>query len=195
MSWEFIAFLGITLVRQVPQFWLEYKSRGTRVIRATGIRSTVAMFALYFGIWIPSLVVLLFTTPGVLLVGLGTALLVVGTGARFVALAQLGLVYNGAIVIREGHELRTAGIYRLVRHPLHLALFIELLGMMVYTGSWWLLPLWAVLLGVVYARNIHEDRELVAAFGDAALKYPATPGMNPLAHLTRWLGRRAASAE
>ena len=89
MSWEFLTLLSITVVRQMPQFWLEYRSRGTPVLRATGTRSTIAMFALYIVIWMASLLAALISTPGLPAIVLGGALLLIGTVARFVALAQL----------------------------------------------------------------------------------------------------------
>ena len=97
-------------------------------------------------------------TPDFVYAVLGTVLLALGTGARFVALAQLGMGYSGAIIIRENQALVRTSIYRLVRHPLHLALLVELLGMIVYTERWWLSPLWVLLAVVIHFRNMHERR-------------------------------------
>ncbi|MCH9036740.1 MAG: isoprenylcysteine carboxylmethyltransferase family protein [Chloroflexi bacterium] len=186
MTWEFWTFLSITSVRQAPQFWLELRSRGVRILHSSGSRSTLAMFVLYLAIWITTLVYLAFSDPRPAPVIAGGCLLVLGTGMRFAALGQLGAGYSGAIIIREGHRLTRSGVYRLVRHPLHLALVTELLGMMVYTEAWWLAPLWAVLGGTILARNRTEDRVLREVFGEEAVGYQAsTPGMNPLAHLYR----------
>lgn len=105
------------------------------------------MFVLYLGIWITALVYLIFSDPRLAPVIVGGCLLALGTGMRFVALGQMGAGYSGTIIIREGHNLTRSGVYRLVRHPLHLALVMELLGMMVYAEAWWLAPLWPPLGG------------------------------------------------
>ena len=124
--------------------------------------------------------------PGLAYVIPGTILLTLGVGTRFVALGQLGVGYSGAIIIREDQALVRTGIYRLVRHPLQLALLVELLGMIVFTESWWLSPIWVLLAVVIHFRNMHEDQVLRESFGDQALEYQATtPGMNVLLHIFR----------
>ena len=187
MSWELLVFLSITIVRQIPQFWLEFRAKGTKVLHDSGSRSTLVMFGVYIAIWVVALVMVALDTPGTLALSAGLALLGIGVCIRFVALAQLGLGYSGNIIIREEHALTTSGIYGLVRHPLHLALLIELLGMIVYSEVWWLVPLWAGLAGVIHFRNIDEDRVIKEAFGEEAIEYQAAiPGMNPLG---RWVRR------
>lgn len=147
----------------------------------------MAMFAIYIVLWVVALVMVALDEPSTPALGAGLGLLGTGICIRFLALVQLGPGYSGNIIIREEHNLTTSGIYGLVRHPLHLALLIELLGMIVYSEAWWLMPLWAGLAGVIHFRNIDEDRVIREAFSEEAIAYQAvTPGMNPLG---RWFRR------
>ena len=185
-NWEFWLFLALTLLRQAPVLIQLYRTRRMEALRSTHVFSGMMIAFLYIVIWIISIIFLLLTRPSVVAVGFGTSLLTIGIGIRFVALVQLGLSYSVGIVIREGHTLKTSGIYALVRHPLHLALLVELLGMIVFTETWWSMPLWLVLIGMILIRNRQEDRILIENFGNEALKYQATtPSMNLMAHLAR----------
>lgn len=64
------------------------------------------------------------------------------------------------VEIEPGHELVTTGMYRLVRHPMYLAVLIMYAATPVALGSWWaLLPV--VLLPVVLAARIHDEERML----------------------------------
>jgi len=81
------------------------------------------------------------------------------------SLREIGVYYHPLILLREGHRLIDAGPYRRLRHPLHLGLHIEMLGLALLAGT---VPGWIALglsLLVLARRNMQEERELEKFFG------------------------------
>jgi len=57
----------------------------------------------------------------------GVALLTAGSTLRLWPVFVLGRRFSGLVAIQPGHELVTAGIYRVIRHPSYLGLLITML--------------------------------------------------------------------
>lgn len=103
----------------------------------------------------------------------------------------LGLVAVGwAQVYGARHELRTSGIYRLVRHPQYLGLILVIIALNIQWPTILTLAMAPVLI-VMYVRQARrEDKELEARFGRAFAAYAArVPAFIPR------LSRRTALAE
>lgn len=109
---------------------------------------------------------------GVFATGIG----VVGAGIllRILSLRRLGRYFSHLIVIREQHVLVRDGPYRYLRHPLHVGLVLEILGMAILGGAWWGYALAVAAAGVALRREIREERALRDSFGDEYGRYAAS---------------------
>lgn len=83
--------------------------------------------------------------------------------------------YSGTVVIREGHELVTHGIYRFVRNPMYLGLFVVLIvGLPVYASSLRAFFVSLLLVPIVFNRIRLEEELLTEHFGEKYLEYKRT---------------------
>ena len=80
--------------------------------------------------------------------------------------------YSGSVVIHEGHQLATDGIYRFVRNPMYLGLFVALIvGLPLYVASLGAFLVSLLLVPLVLNRIRLEEELLTEHFGDAYLEY------------------------
>lgn len=125
-------------------------------------------------LWLP----LTYTGTPVVLAGM--VLLVIATAGTLWARGALGLMWSSAVTIRDRHVLRTAGPYRITRHPIYTGILAMLTGTALCQG----LGRWAALLVVVAVVLIvkarAEERLLGAEMGPAYQRYQArTPQLVP----------------
>lgn len=90
---------------------------------------------------------------------------------RFVALKNLGGNFSYELAIRDNHKLVTNGVYNILRHPLHLAFWGEVLGMAIMAGSVAGYVFTLLLVPLIVYRNGVEDAALEEKFGDEFVKY------------------------
>lgn len=119
-------------------------------------------------------------------------------GVHFVMMISMGLLATGLALVAVGwaqvfgarHELRTSGIYRLVRHPQYLGLMLVIVALNIQWPTILTLAMAPVLI-VMYVRQARrEDKELEARFGRTFVDYAArVPAFIPR------LRRRAVLAE
>lgn len=97
----------------------------------------------------------------------GYATLWAGVALRQLSLRALGAHYHVLILVRESHRLIDTGPYRFLRHPLHLGLHLEMLGLAVLAGDaiGWLALAASVV--VLLQRNRREEVLLRDFFGAA----------------------------
>jgi len=80
--------------------------------------------------------------------------------------------YSGTVVIHEGHELVTHGIYRYVRNPMYLGLFIALiLGLPLYVASLRGFLVSLLFVPITLNRVRLEEQLLTQHFGERYLEY------------------------
>ncbi|MFT4540329.1 MAG: protein-S-isoprenylcysteine O-methyltransferase Ste14 [Planctomycetota bacterium] len=80
--------------------------------------------------------------------------------------------YSGTVVIREGHKLVTRGIYRFVRNPMCLGLFVALIvGLPLYVASLRAFLVSLLLVPIVLNRVRLEEELLTEHFGEEYLEY------------------------
>jgi len=102
----------------------------------------------------------------------GLVLMALGIAIRTTAIMQLGRLHTPNVAIREDHQLKTDGLYRLVRHPSYSGALIAFLGFGLALGNWMSLLLIAAITPAIYLYRIaEEDAALLAAFGDAYRDY------------------------
>ena len=93
----------------------------------------------------------------------GVALAVAGIAVT--VSAMLANRYFGPVVRIQsdrGHEVATAGPYAVVRHPGYVGAILFYVGLPAVLGSWWSVPIMALLIAITVVRTAREDRYLRA---------------------------------
>ena len=97
---------------------------------------------------------------------IGTGLTVAITGAT-----NLGRFYSSTVVIREGHQLITRGLYRWTRNPVYLGALMVCAGVPLYASSLAGFLVMLLLIPLVLNRIRMEEGLLREEFGDAFRAY------------------------
>jgi len=186
----FAVFTAVVAVRHFFQFL--YRTRREKGAETSGLATTSLLFICYVSIWITAGVLMVLGLPMGVLFFSGAAVFVAGVALRLVAIVTLGAFYSEAIEIRNNHKLIRHGVYSLVRHPLHLAFFVELLGMSLMAQTLWLIPPMILLAVTIAVRNRTEDGKLSEKFGEEFRGYSArVPAVNIFGGvIRRLLGRK-----
>jgi protein-S-isoprenylcysteine O-methyltransferase Ste14 len=111
----------------------------------------------------------------------GLVLLAGATAFTIWARVSLGAMWSSDVVEKKGHELRTDGPYRIVRHPIYTGLLGMLLGsaMLDGFGRWTLALVGGAVLLLLKVRA--EERLLTRVFPGAYERYRRTvPALVPL---------------
>jgi protein-S-isoprenylcysteine O-methyltransferase Ste14 len=166
-----VSLFMIMVFRQALEF--SFKTRGPKARASDGHRSVLVWYITYLvnlglAYWHLSTVTF---NP---VIGIGFLVLVGGVMLRTVAFRNLKNNYYVGITFRDNHELIDKGLYSYFRHPLHFGLFIEMLGLSLIVNStlaWILAGLFFIAL---VQRNLIEEKQLLAQFGDDYVKYKKT---------------------
>jgi protein-S-isoprenylcysteine O-methyltransferase Ste14 len=103
---------------------------------------------------------------------IGLALIIIGFIIRWIAIIQLGKEFTVDVAISETHTLKTAGLYKIVRHPSYLGLLMIIAGLAFGMENW--LSLAVVVVPTFIAMNyriVVEEKALADKFGDQYLDY------------------------
>jgi protein-S-isoprenylcysteine O-methyltransferase Ste14 len=65
------------------------------------------------------------------------------------------------IRVEEGQKVISTGVYGFVRHPMYFAALFLFIGTPLALGSWWTLLLFPVLIPILVARILNEEKVLV----------------------------------
>lgn len=92
----------------------------------------------------------------------GYFLIVCGFLMSLLALKKLGKNWTGmdSYRIKKDQELVTAGIYRLVRHPIYSAVLLELVGFELIANSY-LVLLFVIFGGKIFLNHINKEEKLL----------------------------------
>jgi protein-S-isoprenylcysteine O-methyltransferase Ste14 len=105
----------------------------------------------------------------------GTVCLVLGLWLFHRSHADLGTNWSITLEVREKHQLVTHGVYRLVRHPMYLALFIYSAGQALVVRNWLVGPSYGVAMLLLFALRVgREERMMLEEFGKEYQAYMAT---------------------
>ena len=116
-----------------------------------------------------ALAFMIFTAPWLQLVG--AVLLIGATAFTLWARWVLGTMWAAVAEIKEGHQLRTEGPYRITRHPIYTGLIGMLLGSLLIGGfGVWVLYFIVGLIAVV-VKITSEERLLIETFGEQYTRY------------------------
>ena len=80
---------------------------------------------------------------------------------------------------KEGASLITSGIYKHVRHPIYLALYLLSFGLILWKQSWQSIAVSILLIGLLFYKSRYEDSLLLIKFPEAAKYQNATPAFFP----------------
>ena len=95
-----------------------------------------------------------------------------GLALRLAAILSLGKAFSSNVAIHESQQIMRTGLYRFVRHPSYLGLWLVLLAIGLHSRNWTscaivLLPATAA---IVYRIHV-EEAALSKAFGDDYVAY------------------------
>lgn len=124
---------------------------------------------------------------------LGLVILLGATAFTIWARLVLGVMWSGAPVVKQQHELRTTGPYGVTRHPIYTGILGMLIGSLLVTGAGrWIVPFPVFL--VLFEIKIHiEERFMLGEFPDEYPRYrQRVPKLVPGLRLIS--GRRVASS-
>jgi protein-S-isoprenylcysteine O-methyltransferase Ste14 len=112
--------------------------------------------------------------------------IVLGGSTLFALWARwtLGIMWSGVPALREKHELRTDGPYRVTRHPIYTGILGMQLGTALIVGSGWIVVAMVVSIGVFLLRITREEQFMLQTFGDQYVHYRRrVPRLVPFATL------------
>ena len=158
-------------------------------------RRTTFLPAWIFGIvlvWLATIllrynVFAFFTFTQLWLQVIGAILLIGATAFTLWARWVLGIMWAAVAVIKEDHQLRTGGPYRITRHPIYTGLIGMMLGSMLMSGfGLWILYFIVGLIAVI-GKATSEERLLTSTFGEQYTQYrQRVPQLIPGTPLLRW---------
>lgn len=102
----------------------------------------------------------------------GLALLIIGLAIRWTAVAMLGRSFSANVAIRAEQQLKTDGLYLLVRHPSYFGLLLIIVAIGLHTHNWIGFAIVVIPSFAALSYRIHvEEAALKMAFGDAYYAY------------------------
>jgi len=102
---------------------------------------------------------------------IGLLLLACGATLRVWPMMELGDRFASVVAIREGHELKTTGLYRAVRHPSYVGILLMDLGFAFVFRSALALLLLPVPIWMFLRRMDVEEAFLIQVFGEKYREY------------------------
>ena len=184
----FCSFMAAATAWRVREtFQKQGKERGD----TTMMWSFYVLFSLSFIIFTGTILEFFFTDEYVSLVVslLGVVLFVLANVLRWVAIRALGRYWSLHVEIREKQPLIREGPYRWLRHPAYAAFVIEHIAVPLVGNAWCSLAVTLFLfIPMILWRIRHEEKALVAKFGDAYRDYQREAGML----MPKWSSRREA---
>jgi protein-S-isoprenylcysteine O-methyltransferase Ste14 len=103
---------------------------------------------------------------------IGTLVLCLGIWLFYRSHADLGKNWSISLEIRENHELVTLGVYRLIRHPMYTAIFLQAIAQALLLSNWLAGPSCLLAFLVMLAvRLSREEQMMLNKFGEAYGEY------------------------
>jgi protein-S-isoprenylcysteine O-methyltransferase Ste14 len=101
--------------------------------------------------------------------------LILGLAVRWTAILTLGRAFSANVAIRDAQQLRTTGLYSVIRHPSYLGMEIIFLAIGLFAGNWLALAFIIIPTTAAVLYRIHvEEIALRSAFGQQYADYART---------------------
>ena len=91
----------------------------------------------------------------------GIVLFVAGLWVFYLSHKDLGEFWSITLEVREKHRLVTEGIYRRIRHPMYLGLFLYSLGQLLALPNWVVGPSYLAGFGLLFALRIGAEEKMM----------------------------------
>lgn len=103
---------------------------------------------------------------------LGESLIVIGIVFRWIIIKSLGKFFTVDVSIKENHQIKKEGSYRLVRHPSYSFALLTFLGLGLFLNNWLSLFIAFVPVFLAFSYRIKvEEQALIQQFGNEYLEY------------------------
>lgn len=191
MSRQFLAaiyLLGLATA-EFLRWWFRW-SRSPRPSMAQTVKLNISggerivLVSIFLGIWILPLVYIATDwlesfdyrlSDGVSLIGL--VFFFAGLWIRFRSQKDLDQNWSPSLVIWQGHELVTDGIYRWIRHPLYSSLWVWGISQPFLLQNWIAGWIGIVAVGLVHIIRLPREEEMLEDhFGEAYRQYRSRTG-------------------
>ncbi|MFI5159412.1 MAG: methyltransferase family protein [Sphingobacteriales bacterium] len=102
----------------------------------------------------------------------GMAICILGFAIRWTAVIQLGKMFTVDVTITDNHNLKTNGLYKIVRHPSYLGLLMIIAGLAICLNSiaGFLMIVVPSFLAINHRIKV-EEQVLIAEFGEQYIDY------------------------
>ena len=138
-----------------------------RLINVAGNITLILAFALAFSPW------LVVPFPRLSL-GIGIALLIIGSLLRRYCFRILGKYLTPAVTVTPDQPIIEKGLYRWVRHPSYTAGFLVYFGIGFALGSWLSIIIFVIFIVAVYSRRVQaEEAAMLKTLGEPYRAYMA----------------------
>jgi protein-S-isoprenylcysteine O-methyltransferase Ste14 len=114
-------------------------------------------------------------TRAVAIVGL--VIEIIGVALAAWARYCLGANWSGAVTLKEGHELISAGPYKRIRHPIYTGIAVGLAGTAIFIGEWRGVVAFAAIFISHFFKARKEEAWLTREFGPQFAAHRARTGM------------------
>jgi protein-S-isoprenylcysteine O-methyltransferase Ste14 len=95
-----------------------------------------------------------------------------GCAMRFFVIRALGRQFTADVTIRKDHQLKTAGVYKYLRHPSYTSSLFSFVAFGFSLNNWLSLAIITISIVAAFMARIQvEERTLIAQFGSAYLEY------------------------
>jgi len=103
---------------------------------------------------------------------LGLLIILVGMMFRFIAILTLGKLFTVNVTIRDNHQIKKDGLYRIIRHPSYSGSILSFIGFGISLNNWISLIIITILIvsAMLYRIKI-EEKLLIDHFGSDYLEY------------------------
>ncbi len=151
--------------RRHPDLLVERSGLGEDVERGDIPLAVVMAYGPFVAMLIAGLEIRLQGLPEAALIVAIAGVALAVAGITVTVSAMLANRYFGPVVRIQsdrGHEVASDGPYALVRHPGYVGAILFYVGLPAVLGSWWSVPIMALLIAITVVRTAREDRYLCA---------------------------------